>query len=470
MEAHACIEGCERCRALEQRVARLEAELAELRHRLDKDSSNSSKPPSSDAPWAKRPGKKKSGRKPGGQPGHPGAWRKMLPTEQVDVLVSCKPEACDKCGTALEGTDPEPQRHQVTELPVVKPHVTEYQLHALACSACGTRSRASLPEGVPSGAFGPRLTMFVSLLSGAYLLSKRQVEQLLHDCFTLDLALGSVCTLERRISESVAAPVEELRKHIREQDGTVNIDETSWKQQRSPGYLWVVVGTLCAVFLVRLSRARQVAIELLGYAFEGFVVSDRYSVYDYFNYRQLCWAHLLRDFRSVASRDGPAGEVGKKLLACAEALFEHWHRLKKAEIRTSTFFAYCSKVRVQLRQALTEGTSCGHGRTERFCAKLLAQEPCLWAFVRLADVEPTNNAAERALRPAVLWRKRSFGTQSESGSRYVERILTVLTTLRLQKRNVLEYLTAAYEAQLHHRPAPSLLPSAPSVTPAASQG
>lgn len=454
----------ERCALLEAenvqlrtQLELLQRQLAELKQRVAQDSSNSSKPPSSDAPWKNRPAKKPSGRKRGGQPGHPGHHRELVPVEKVNQVVPCRPSKCSDCGTALRGTDPAPQRHQVTEIPPIKPHVTEYQLHALSCSRCGKRTRASLPTGVPSGAFGQRLVSFISLLSGSYLLSKRQIEQLLSECYSIDMSLGSTSNMEGNISEAVAEPVKELREHVKKQD-VVNVDETGWKQQGKNGYLWVALSSVCSVFLVRDSRARSIALELLGAYFDGTVVSDRYAVYEYFSDRQLCWAHLIRDFRSMASRGGLAGEVGERLLRCGEQMFHQWHRFGRDEIRLGTLCTYLSDIRVRLRSALEDGTRCPEPRVSGLCKKLLARERMLWRFVRSEDIEPTNNAAERALRRAVLWRRRSFGTQSERGSRFVERILTVVGTLRLQKRNVLEYLTSAYEALLHRRSAPSLLP------------
>ena len=289
-----------------QIVASQEARIRSLEAQLKQTSRNSHRPPSSDPPGTAKPERKRSSRKPGGQPGHEGKTRELLPAEQVDHFVPVFPDRCGHCGERLppgEG-DPSPVRHQVTEIPPVKPEVTEYQLHAVSCPWCGELTRAVLSDGVPTVAFGPRLTAVVAVLTGAYRLSKRNVAQILEDLFGVKVALGSVANLERATSQALADPVEEVREHVKEVE-VVHADETSWRQRRKKAWLWTAVTASAAVFLIRGSRGRKVAEELLG-AEPGIVVSDRYSAYGWIPVRdrQACWSHLKRNFQKIADARG----------------------------------------------------------------------------------------------------------------------------------------------------------------------
>jgi transposase len=449
----------EEVQMLRAKVARLEAQVALLEERLGQNSQNSSRPPSSDPPQMSRPARKPSGRKPGGQPGHAGAGRPLKPPEEVDAFVDVKPEVCARCGTRLEGRDPHPVRHQVTELPPVQAKVTEYQLHTLCCATCGTSTAATLPQGVPRGAFGPRIQALVSLFTGTYRISKRNVRDLLEDCFGVDLALGSICPLEQATSEAMAPAVEEAKAYVQEQS-TANMDETGWREDHHRAWLWTAVTAWVSVFLIRASRGSKVVRELLGQTFSGIVGSDRWSAYSFLplRRRQLCWGHLKREFQAFVDRGDTSAPLGEALLEQVDQLFEWWYRVRDGTLARSTFKVYISTVRGRVKELLRQGQECAHSQTAATCRELLKVEPALWTFVRQEGVEPTNNAAERALRPGVLWRKSSFGTHSAAGSRFVERMMTAVATLRQQNRNVLEYLTAACEAALRGEAPPSLLP------------
>ncbi len=469
------IQGCEQCapliaalraqneelRAQLSEVAELRARIQALEERLGQNSSNSHKPPSSDGPEKpKKRKRKRSGRKRGGQPGHVGKARELVPVEEVDELVTVKPTECENCTSPLIGLDSAPRRHQVVEIPPVQPQVTEYQLHGLRCDCCGHRTVASLPDGVPLGAFGPRLMAIVAILGGAYRLSKRNIVLLLRDLFGVVLSVGAVASLHRKAGEALAAPFHEAWNQVKAAK-RLGVDETGWKHRAKKGWLWVAVSSAAVVFLVRLSRARAVFEELVGADFEGIVGSDRYGVYAHLSWeqRQICWAHLKRDFQKMADcADSEAAAVGEKLLKQTERLFYQWHRVRDGTIKRSTLKRHAVDIRFEVKGALHRGSGCGHPKTAGMCKKILEVEDSLWTFVRREGVEPTNNAAERALRPAVIWRKLSFGTQSEAGSRFVETMLTVLGTLRLSGRCALSYLTEACKASLHGRPAPSLFP------------
>ena len=446
--------------ALEARVAALEATVQELLERVQQDSRTSSRPPSSDPPERPRRQRRPSGRRPGGQPGHRGQTRTMVPVAEVDTVIARKPAACIRCQQPLTGTDPTPQRHQVCELPPIRPVITEYHLHTLVCPVCGEATRATLPDEVPTRTYGPRVQAITALLTGAYRLSKRTTQQVLADLFGVPMSLGTLSTLEAATAEAVAAPVEAARGYVQAQ-ATAHLDETGRREGHARAWLWVAVTTWVTVFVVRLSRGGQVARELLGATFAGILVTDRFSAYTWYpvRWRQICWAHLLRDIEAMIGRGGRSKDVGEGLRRQAHQMFHGWHRVRDGTLKRSSFRSYMSPVRREVERLLEAGATCGVPKTEGVCREILKVRQALWTFVHLEDVAPTNNAAERALRPGVLWRKGSFGTQSGEGSRFVEALMTVVATLKQQQRNVLPYLTAACEAALRDAPAPSLLPA-----------
>ncbi len=460
-------------RTLKAQVAELLARVAELEARLGMNSRNSSKPPSSDPPnVAARPKRKPSGRKRGGQPGHKGTTRSLLPPDKVDRVVDLKPEKCDRCGRALTGNDPKPTRRQVIDVPPVKPDVTEYRQHTLPC-ACGAKTTAPLPPGAGPSAFSPRIRAMLAMCSAVYRLSRRTVEGLMSDFFNVDISLGSVSACEGTVSEAVAEPVAEARKYV-EAAPVVHADETGYRQvvqadetpaageapAKSKAWLWTAVTPLVTVFLVHARRSTVAAKQLLG-SFAGVLVSDRWSAYSFIDAarRQLCWAHLLRDFEWIAEFGAEAAATGKALVGETKLMFQWWHEFKAGALSRSGFRERMGPLVERIEALLEEGAACDHKKTAGRCRKILTLRAALWTFVRIDGVEPTNNAAERALRPAVLWRKGSFGSASERGSRFAERIMTVAATCRQQGRSVLEYLVAACEAHARGGPAPSLLPA-----------
>ncbi len=450
--------------ALQEENERLHACLAELEARLQQHSRNSSLPPSTDTPAevAQRPKRPPSGRRPGGQPGHALCERPLLPRAEVDAVVVVKPECCRHCQTPLSGDDPWYACHQVTELPPIRPVVTEYQLHTLTCSQCGQATPAALPPGVPAGAFGPRLQATVAVNSGSYHLSKRQTQEMLQDSYGVTLSLGAISDLEQATSAALAAPVAEARQYLQQQ-ADVHLDETGWRQGNGAkkAWLWTAVTTWVTVFVIRLSRGAAVAKELLGEQFAGTVHSDRWSAYNWLpnRLRQLCWAHLGRDFQALAELGGEAGRIGQRLLDLRAQMFVWWQRVRDGTLSLGGFRMDMGPVIREVGVCLRQGAVCAHPKAQGMCRDILKREPALWTFVWRRGVEPTNNAAERAVRPGVLWRKGSFGTQSAAGSEFVARVLTVVASCRQQQRNVLEYVTAACTAALEGTEAPSLLPS-----------
>ena len=437
-----------------------ERRIAHLEERLGKNSTNSSRPPSSDPPSVKRrPPPPPSGKKRGGQPGHSRHARPLVPPERVRQVHECKPPACRWCGDALTGDDPEPLRHQVAELPPVHPVVDEYRLHRLRCPRCRTTTCAALPSGVTAGAFGPRLRAILSVLAGAYRLGKRPIQQLTSDLLGLSISTGMICRLERRSAAELEAPVEALRGHVREA-ASAHIDETSWWQRRDKMWLWAAVTKSATVFTIAETRGADVARAMLGTDARKVVISDRFKSYVWIKRRQYCWAHVNRDLQAMIDRGGEAAEVGRGLLGQSERLFDWWHRVRDGTMARATMRCYVDVMRFSFRDDLRRGVGCGCARTAGTCRELLAGETHLWTFVRVEGIEPTNNHAERALRHGVIYRKLSGGTDSESGSRFVERVLTVVATCRQQGINVMDYLTRCYQAHQEGQAVPSLLPAA----------
>lgn len=442
-------------------VAPLHHRVAELEERLNQNSQNSSKPPSSDPPHPPaHPKRTPSEHKAGGQPGHAGHMRPLKPRAQVQLVVELRPTSCRACGALLLGEDPQPQRHQVTELPRLEAHVTEYRRHTLTCLGCGTLTAAKYPVDMPTGDFGPRLQATTGYLSGRMGMSQRDITETLESVFYTTISLGSISALETLVSDALAQPVADAQTYVQQQP-TANLDETGWYEQTRRAWLWVAATSHVAVFLVLATRSAQGVKQLLGEAFQGIVGSDRWSAYNGLDARkrQLCWAHLKRDFQKLVERGGESTRLGQALQEQTTELFRLWGCVRQGTLRRDDFQVKVQPLRVRVQELLHEGTTLPHTQTRHLCENLLKWETALWTFVGVEGIEPTNNHAERCLRRAVLWRRRSFGTQSADGSLFVARILTAVTTLRQQKRDVLDYLTEACAAVIRGDKPPSLLPN-----------
>jgi len=447
---------------LQKQVEALQAEVGQLRERVNQTSRNSSKPPSSDPPEAGQyPMRKPSGRKRGGQKGHTGKGRKLKPVNEVDRLVVSKPIACTGCGALLLGEDPQPQRHQVSELPRIEPKVVEYQLHSLNCLACGQKNRGEWPAAMPSGCFGPRTQATIGYLSGRLGLSRRDSQEMLDTLFHLDISSGSIPAQEKRVAQALAQPVAEAGEYMRQQPAT-NVDETSWVEMNDTCWLWVAATPLVTVFHILASRSQASSKQVLGEGFAGVVGSDRYSAYNWLDpqKRQLCWSHLGRDFQAFVDRKGESAIIGTLLLTQVKQFFGLWHQVRDGTLARPDFQQAMQPIRHEVHSLLQIGTFLKASKTRNTCGNILKVKTALWTFVDQAGVEPTNNAAERALRRSVIWRRRSFGSQSEAGSRFVERIQTAVITLRQQQRDVLDFLTQACQAAVSGTDPPSLLPIA----------
>lgn len=446
--------------AKDTEIENLKTEVAALRERLGQDSTNSSRPPSSDPPQVKRPSRRKqSGKKQGAQVGHQGAGRSLKPVEEVDRLVDLRPVRCRKCGRRLAGDDPQPARHQVTEIPLAQAEVTEYRRHTLACARCGMKTEAEWGKEVPEGRFGARLQATIAYFTGRLGLSHRDCVEALSVLHGASISLGSVSTLQRQVSEAVAAPVETAREFVHWQ-AVNHVDETGWRQQSRLNWLWVNATRQVTTFQVAARRDAATAREVIGRAKTSIITTDRYLSYNWLatQRRQVCWAHLRRDFQAIAERGGESQEIGEALLEQTKEVFRLWHQMRDGSVSRRKFRQLMLPVEQRVTELLAAGGACRSSKTRGTCRQVQAVESALWTFVRVKGVEPTNNAAERALRRAVLWRRKSFGTQSETGSRFVERILTVVTTLRQQGRDVMAYLTAACASVMGESRSICLLP------------
>lgn len=442
--------------ALLDRIEQLEAQIQKLTPR------NSSLPPSTEHPHAKPkrkqvPGKK---RKPGGQKGHKRHLRELIPSEQCAQVIPCIAESCRRCGGQLQADDSAPIRHQVWDLPPIKPIVIEYRRHRGHCPCCGITTTAELPAGVPLGQCGPRLAAFTGLLMGHFRQSKRRASMFLGDLLNIPCSPAWTVKIQNLVSEAVATPYEQLRGELQKQS-QLYVDESPTKENKMKAWLWVAVAPMFAVFGIFGNRSRESLVSLVG-DYSGIILNcDRAKMYLDGRRLQWCWAHLKRDIQKlIDSPDKQVKRLGHDLMRQQGLLFEQWQRYKRGEIQWQTFRRLAGPIRDQFNSLLLRGSFSGNAKLVGFCDEILPRKDHLWTFLEVEGVEPTNNTAERTLRPAVIYRKLSFGTQSSSGSRYLERILSVSETCRLQNRNAYEYLIAAMEAKFAGEAAPSLLPQA----------
>lgn len=439
---------------LTKRVEKLEMMLAKLTPR------NSSTPPSTVHPHAKPVSTKTaSPRKRGGQTGHTKHSRPLVPVEKCKQVVPLIPTNCRKCDRPLTGTDPHPLRHQVCDIAPMVPEFIEYQLHRLYCSHCGVSTCAELPSGVTQGQTGPRLMALTAMLMGHFRQSKRMTSEFLQDLLNLPGCPSLMVKIQKQVSKSLAKPHEELKNALAEQ-GNLCMDETPTKQGDTKAWLWTAVAKKFVVFSIFPSRAGTAITSLLGENFQGIVNCDRAKMYYRLPYLQWCWAHLIRDIQAMIDSKVPDRvELGQKLSKQTQIIFDRWHRFKSGALSRDEYRFRAALEAKQFNALLYQGTGSHDSKLRSQCKSLHMHSEHLWRFVTTPRIEPTNNVAERALRPAVIYRKLSFGTQSESGSRFVERIFSVLQTCRMQNRNGFEYLVEAIQADLARKPAPKLTPN-----------
>lgn len=448
-------------RLLLTEITALRNEVTALREevvRLKRTPRNSSRPPSTEHPHAKpAPPPVRGVRKSGGQPGHDKHARALLPTAQCDDVREHRPVACRRCGTKLSGTDPQPLRQQVYEFPEIHLHVTEHRRHRLTCRGCGESTCAAPPTGVPSGQAGSRLTALIGLLMAHFRQSKRRTALFLEACLNFPCSSGWIVKVQQQVSAAVQPVYDELVAALPTQS-RLGIDESPTKEGRRKAWQWTFVADQFTVFAHRLSRSGDVLDELLTGRFRGVVTCDRARMYWRLPTLQWCWSHLKRDFQAlVDSGVAVARKLGRKLLDQTRILFRQWSRCRDGTITRAGLKSSLGGTRQETARLLQRGLKCRHDRTSEVCRELSWHQPRLWAFLDHPGVEPTNNASERALRHGVIWRKLSFGTQSAHGSRFVERLLTVIESCRQQGRDLFAFLVATITAHLHHVTPPSLV-------------
>ena len=435
-------------------VTTLEARIAELEARLNQNSSNSSQPPSSDPPHLKpAPPRPTTGRRKGGQPGHPRHTRPALPPDEV---IELRADTCPHCQEPIRGDDPHPLTHQVIEIPPIRPVVTEYRRHRLICLRCRRATRVPLPAGARCG-YGVRLQAVCALLSGAYRIGKRGVARLCCDLFGVPISPATVCKLQHRTTDALEPVAAELHGQLPRR--AANVDETGWYQHGKRRWLWAAVTHTASVFVVGTSRSREALSALVGAA-PGVLTTDRYPVYDHLSgpTRQVCRAHLRRDFQAMIDRADAGRVIGEQLLACADRLLVNWKRVRDGTLLRGEFNRlHLLAMQRQVEGLLWHGRACASERTRHVCMELDRVYDSLWTFATTGGLEPTNNAVERALRAGVCWRKTSYGTDSDQGSRFVGRILRVVESCRQHGRNLLAFLTQTIQAVRNNIAPPTLL-------------
>jgi transposase len=450
-------------RSQSERLRELETLVRDLQAKLGQTSRTSSKPPSSDPPSAPPPAPRPArGRKAGGQVGHAGHQRALVPPDQVQEPIELQPQQCPTCQTALPPALPDVaplRRTQVYELPPIAPIITEYRQHTVCCPQCRQFVTAELPADAPPGAFGPRATALMAILRGRYRLSLDDVLEFLADVCQLPLSSGSIITSCERVSLALA-PVDAAIQEAVQTQPQVNVDETSWPTETRKGWLWVAVSAIAVCFRICTGRGQDELRALLGSSYRGIVTSDRLSAYKLLpnGQRQLCWSHLVRNLLGLQERYADESGWAQRMLEQTDQLFFAWHASKDRWFDQVALQQALLPIRLALHELLMDGISSSYPKIASLSRELLAQWDALWTFSRVEGVEPTNNAAERALRGAVLWRKGCFGSRSAEGCRFVERLLSVRATCVQQERALFTFVTAAVAAAWAGEAAPTLIP------------
>ena len=448
--------------AMDRRIAQLEARVEQLERQLGRNSRNSSVPPSQDPPGAprRRRGKDRSGRPQGGQSGHEGRGRELLPAWAVDELVEHWPGRCD-CGHVFAETElvaaREPARHQVEELPQIAVRVTEHRCQRVRCPTCGLERTGELPAEVAGSAFGPRLQAAVATLSVRNRVSRRDLVELCEELFGARISVGSIDAIFARTADALEQPYEQLLSLIR-RSRALNVDETGWRLKGGQRTLWGAFSEKIAVFKVTANRHEQHLRELLA-DHHGIVTSDRWWAYDHLplRRRQVCWSHLQRDFQAQAEGSGAEHELGTAGLRVCERVFWVWEVYQHTHDRRQLQLEIRA-LRRQLKPILRQyrGKAPRYKRSRGLARNLLKAWPALWTFASRPGVTPTNNHAERGLRGAVIYRKLSLGSQSHQGERRIERLLSASITCRLQQRSLFAYLAELLAANARGDPPPAL--------------
>ena len=409
-----------------------------LEEKLNLDSNNSSKPPSTDQKGNSPPKspKKRKARK--------GKFRPLYPAEQVDHQIQCDRESCSHCGSkAVELLDIPPEIFQQVELPEVKAIITEYLLQKYRCRLCGKQSVADLPKGVPDSAFGPNLMGLFAYLTGRLHLAKREAIQLIKDLYDIDIGLGSAPNIEERVANALDPVYQKIHHVVIEEKLCKHFDETCWRDSGKRYYVWLASSKIATFFMIHPRRSKKAFTTLVrGKDPNDFAaVTDRYATYNTIGkLHQFCLAHLIRDFRLYSQRDGPDQEVGKALEKELSRVCWIHRQYRENKITLKQRNQRIKRCRRRVEDWLYYGVANGSDQLFGLCERLLDGFDKLWTFTKVEGMEPTNNLAERDLRKLVIWRKKSFGTRSDRGQRFVERITSVAETVKRHHQNVLRFI------------------------------
>ena len=442
-------------------IANLEQKIKDLEEKINQNPSNSSKPPSSEPPWKERKKKKPSGKKKGGQPGHEGHSRKLLPIEQVDERHSIDPETCNSCGHSFRGNARkvgEPDIRQRIELPTKLYHLTQFEYNTLECPCCGKATRAEIPSDELQMMFGPRMSAFICMMTSWFRISRREACNMLEEVFGIHVSVGTISKLEKRMAKATKEEYEAIRQAVL-REKVVGIDETGWSDKQ---WFWTLQSSMYSLFSIRPGRSTNDLLSIIG-DYDGYVMSDRYGVYNAIELdkRQSCQAHLSRDYKAVKERGGEHEELADKLIALKDKVFFEWHRFKSGEISREELQMQ-SKLPIEMFEALLErGKKMNLPKTSGLCKNLLKLFPSLWRFIFVEGVDPTNNGSERDIRKPVLWRKSSFGSRSETGARYAEQLPSICGTAKKQGLAKLFHIANLF-AKFYNLP---LLASNPALAP-----
>ena len=441
-----------------------------LNQKVNQDSTNSHQAPSTDSPEAKSKRKaeektsnsKHGARKQGAQLGHKAVNRPLLPLKDGDVIIDCKPESCSHCGKSLDDySDPEPYRQQQYDVEIIR-RITEYRKHKIACPCCGGTTEGVLPEEANESAYSPGIAALVVILTGIFHMSRRKAKLFIEEITGIPISVGSVSNLEKEMTQAAQPVMEEIEKSA-QSASRGNVDETGFGTKNGQqGWLWILVTPYAVLFRLFLGRGQEWASQLLG-CFTGILTSDRWCGYNQYpsEKRQLCWAHLIRDFKAMCASGAEGEAIGTSLRKAARSMFRMWHRFKRwkenqekrgIQVSMTVLESQMQTIRARVRALLEEGAK----RRVPKCATILKVEPLLWRFTQEKDIEPTNNAAEQNIRPAVLWKKRSFGVESERGGQYVESMLSIWATSRCNGVNPIAFVRELIHSYRTNSSAPSL--------------
>lgn len=425
--------------------------ISELEERLNKNSKNSSKPPSGDRKKNSDNDfqKDKSPRR--------GYSRERISPDKIDKIIDCKLDLCPDCGSNNLLNEDNPEVLQQIELPEIRALVTEFRCQKYECRCCGNRSMASLPNGIPNSSFGPKLMALIAHLTGILHLSKRDAIQLLKDLYDVDICEGSIINVEERVGFAIKDIYERIHQFVTKSHFCKHFDETSWRNAGKNHFVWVAATQHATCFKIDPSRSRDAFQNFVGTLGKAPVVTDRYGVYKRVSkLHQYCLAHLIRDFKKFAERKGLDGKIGGDIEELLRTVCRVHRRYKREEISIRSRNIQIGRLRIKLEGCLIDGMASGSIDFGDFCQNVLDKFENLWVFAKSRDIDPTNNLAERDLRSLVLYRKKSYGTRSERGKRFVERISTIAGTVKRKSQNILKFLTDAVTAFYRGEEAPYL--------------